>query len=219
MSTTPPQMPQDWTQPPPQKRGMSSGSKVILILAIVFGGLALVCCGGVIGVVYYFRQAMTEDPAVVREKTAEIAEMSLPDGLKPQMAIDAKVPFTGQPIMTIVVYADDSADTFLFLAAGPAFASQDQAEMQRQINQSLQQKGRRQQGETVIGQSVTKKIQIRGQEVTFMVTVGKGAQSGKPRISVTGAFPSKEGTAMLVLNADAEKYPEEKVIQMLESIR
>ncbi len=217
MSTSPPLTPPDWTQPP-QKRGMSTGSKVVLILAIIFGVAAVICCGGGIAVIAYFRHAAIDDPAVVRQKTAEITDIEVPGGLQPQGGLDLKVPFSGKPIMTIVVYADQPSDSFVFLASGPAFESQNQAQMEQSINQSLQQKGMGKEGETIIGQTVEKKVQIRGKQASFRITTGKGSKSGKPRISVVGAFPGKEGTAMLILNADAEKYPEETIRRMLESI-
>lgn len=74
--------------PQPQKRGMSTATKVVLILACVFGGLFLLCCGGVI---YFFWQVrkgfeVSDDPDTVAAVRREILDIELPPGYRPRQS-------------------------------------------------------------------------------------------------------------------------------------
>ena len=91
MSMSPPEMTPDGMQPSP-KPGTSTGTKVLIILAIVFGVLLLLCCGGVIGFVFwaqsYMTESFSEDPAKVATVTQEIAQLDIPEGLDPTASVD-----------------------------------------------------------------------------------------------------------------------------------
>ena len=223
MSMSPPEMTPNGMQPSP-KPGMSTGAKVLIVLAIVFGILLVLCCGGVIATFFYLQsyaaESFSEDPAKVAAVTQEIAQLDIPEGLEPAGSVNMKVPFTGQSLMTVAVYADEETGSVLILTvAGEAFGSQNQAQMQQSIDQSLRQQGMGDKEEILIQESHKKEIEIRGQPVTFTIANGKGAESETPRIQVTGTFEGRAGPAMLIMNADAEKFPEEKIVEMIESIK
>lgn len=218
MSMTPPEMTSEVTQPPP-KTGMSGGAKLLIILGVGGGLLVLLCCGSVIGFGIYMAGGASQDPNVVAAKTAEIAQIEIPDGLDPQMSFDMKFPFYGR-FMLWTVYVDEETDSVLALFTMPAASmSDDQEEMRRAMNQSLQQQGMRGQEGISIQESYTKDLSIRGENVTFKIAKGVGDESGVARIEVTGVFPGKTGTAFVMFNANAEKYTEEQIVKMLESIK
>jgi hypothetical protein len=220
MSMTPPEMSSE-VAPPPPKPGMSGGAKLLIVLGIVLGILVLLCCGGLIGTAYYFStKVISSDPAVVAAKTGEITQIEIPAGLKPQMSFDMKVPFSGQRMMLWTVYLDEATDSTLVLFAfGEGTAPPNADQMQRQMDQSLRQQGMGQQEKITIKETDKKQVEIRGQPVTFTISKGVGEKSGSPRIQVTGVFQGKTGPAMLMFNADAEKYSEEEIGKMLESIK
>ena len=64
------------------RKRMSTGTKILLILAIVFGGLLVLCCGGMILLgLYaqsYAKTALSDDPAAVQETAAEITQIDVP---------------------------------------------------------------------------------------------------------------------------------------------
>jgi hypothetical protein len=60
--------------------------------------------------------------------------------------------------------------------------------------------------------------EIRGQPATFALMKGTGDQSGSERIQVVGFFRGKQGDAMLMLDVDTEKYSEEDIVEMIDSI-
>jgi len=220
MSMTPPEMSSE-VAPPPRKTGMSGGAKLLIALGIGLGILVLLCCGGILGVGYYFSaKVMSPDPEVIAEKTAEITQISIPDGLQPKMAFDMKVPFSGQRLMLWTVYLDEATDSTLVLFAfGEGTVPPNQDQMQRQMDQSLRQQGMGNREPITIKESYTKQVEIRGQQVTFTIAKGVGGKSGAPRIQVTGVFQGQTGPVMLMLSADANKYTEEQIVKMIESIQ
>lgn len=203
----------------PPKRGMSTGAKVLIALGVIFGALILLCCGGVITVIFYVRSAVSQDPAVVAAKTQEITRIDIPEGLDPQQSFDMNIPFSGKRL-TWVAYVDEQTDSALILfEMGGVRASQDQEQMRRAMDESLRQQGMQQQREKLVDvKSHPKEVQIRGQPATFTIEKGVGADSQKPRIQVTGAFQGEGGPAMLLFGADAQKFTEEQIVEMIDSI-
>jgi hypothetical protein len=218
MSMTPPEMSSEVT-PPPKKTGMSGGAKVLIILGVVGGLLILLCCGGIVGFGIYVAGGASQDPDVVKEKTAEIAQIDVPEGLEPQMSFDMKFPFYGRWMLWVVYVDEDSKSVLALFTLPQASASANPEEMRRAMDQSLQQQGMGKREGIRIQESSKKEVTIRGQTVTFTIAKGVGEESNAPRIQATGVFQGEAGTVMLMLNADAEKYSEEQVVAMLESIK
>jgi hypothetical protein len=202
---------------------MSTGTKVVLILLIVFGGLALLCCGGGVLAFVYFNKSVSADPKVIGQVTQQIARIDIPAALKPTGSFDMKVPFTGQRIITGVVYIDNSSNSSLFLAALGAQGSQtNRDQMRRQMEQSFRQQGFNVQADQPgdwESHGYEKEIEVRGQKATFQFTQRKEAKTGATRIDVVGTFPGDEGPTMLILSADTKVVSEEQAVQMLQSIK
>lgn len=218
-----PYMSPDGMTPPP-RTGMSTGGKVLLILGISFLVLLLLCCGGGILIGYfgqrYVAKAVSEDPQVVRQVTGEIAQIDVPEQLQPLSSMDMKVPFSERRMMTIVVYGDKETKSTLVLGSfGEGMAPQNREQFQVQMRQMRRQQDLNH--EEIIGprEIQEKQITVRGQPQVFTFAKGKDAQSGKPRIEVTGSFPGKTGTAFFDFSGDAEQYDEQRVTKIIESIR
>ena len=207
----------------PPKVGMSTPVKVLIILCIVFGGLAVVCCGGMAIMVPMFaskmKESVSDSPQQVVAKTAEMAKIDVPAELAPKTAFDMKVPFTDQRMMLWVVYTDQKGDSMLMLfAMGNMMAQQNQDQMRQSIDQSLQQQNMRQE-QITIEQTSTKEREINGQQATFTIQKGKGKDSKTERIQVSGVFQGKTGPVMLMMNVDAQKISEDEIVKMLDSIQ
>ena len=127
---------------------MSTGTKILLGLGIGCGLLVLLCCGSVVGVTWLgysaIQHGIDRDPLKVQAAAAEITAIDLPADLQPKAAIDLRVPFTGQNIMTGAVYTGEGDREVLALAefAGP-FGSPDQNVLRTQINEALGKQGGR----------------------------------------------------------------------------
>jgi len=205
-------------RPPQEKKGMSTRAKVLIWLGVGFGGLCLLCCGGLVWIGYHFANSVSQDPAEIATVTEEMAGIDVPDGLDPKMSMDMKVPISGQRIMAWVVYVDEESQSMLMLCGmGPDAGTQDPEQMQKQFKQSMQQQGMQQQQDMVTAQSETRELTVRGEPASFTFTTGV-TESGVPRIRVNGVFQGKTGLVILMVDADSEKYPEEQIVQMIEGI-
>jgi hypothetical protein len=209
--------------PPYQKPGMSTGTKVLLILGIVFLVLVLLCCGGGVFVFWagasYMKDAISDDPQVVRRVTGEIVDIEMPDELEPQFSMDMKVPFSDERFMVMVGYGDQAKGTAVMLASfGKEFAAQGQAQMKDQMEQQLRQRGVAP-DQNLGPQEVTEReIEVRGEPVKFAFATAKDPESGKERIMVNGAFQGETGPVMIMVFADPEVLSEEEIVEMIESI-
>ena len=206
----------------PPRVGMSTPVKVLIILCVVFGGLAVVCCGGmaILGPMFAskMKESVSDNPQQIAAKTAEMAQIDVPAVLAPKASFDMKIPFTDQRMMLWVVYADQNSDSMLMLfAMGDMLAKQNQDQMRQSIDQSLQQQNMRQE-QITIERTSTKERQINGQPATFTIQHGKGKDSQTERIQVSGVFQGKTGPVMLMMNVDAQKIGEEEIVKMLDSI-
>jgi len=208
----------------PPKTGMSGGSKVLVGLGIGCAVVVFLCCGGGILLGLYFKnyaqQTLNQDPQVVKQKTDQIAKIKLPAAFQPTWSMDMKVPFTGQPMMLFTVWEDPAAKSTIMLGLfGPMFA-QNQAQMQASFNQQMQQQGKGGSPQPLQNQKISSEnLQIRGKPVTFVFTEGKDPQSGRSRIQVNGSFQGSNGPTMVIGDFDAQTYPKEKVVSILETIQ
>jgi len=205
-------------RPLPEKKKMSGGAKVLIWLAVAFGGLILLCCGGLVWMGYQFANSISEDPATIAALTDEMAQIDVPEELKPKMSFDMKIPFSGQRIMAWVVYLDEGSQSTLMLCGmGPGAGAQNPEQMQQQVEQSMRQQGMQQQQDMVSTQSETRQLTVRGEPASFTFTTGV-TESGAPRTRVNGVFQGKSGLVMIMMDADGEKYTEEQMVRMIEGI-
>ena len=209
--------------PPYQKPRMSTGTKVLLILGIIFLVLVLLCCCGGGAFFWwgasYMKDAVSDDPQVVRRVTGEIVDIEMPDKLEPQFSVDMKVPFSDERFMVMVGYGDQAKGTAVMLASfGKEFAAQGQVQMKNQREKQLRQQGLGPDQNLGPQEVSEREIEVRGEPVKFMFATAKDPESGKERIQVTGAFEGKTGPVMIMVFADPEVLSEEEIVAMIESI-
>jgi hypothetical protein len=224
MSTQDPYIDRNETNIQPPKKGMSSGMKTLLIVGIIFGVLILICCGGLVGFGLYMRSyvsdAMSEDPIVIAEHTAQFVDMEIPSQLSPTMSFDVTVPFSGEPVMVWVIYADQPTNSMLMMASiGPMMEQQDEDITRQQLEDSMRQQGLAAGADVDEWERSVKELNVRGEPVEFNFGVGKSTDTGAQRIELSGMIEGKSGPVMIILYADAEVIDEEAVVTMIESIK
>lgn len=203
----------------PQKKGTGCGCKLLILVGVLFGLVVLACCGGIVALAYYLGRGVSTDPAEVAKVTGEFADIDIPDDLKPRMSWDFKNPFTGEPVMTYVVYVDEESQSMLFLGAlGGPLADADQDDLWEGMESSLEEEGLDQQDTVREWKPYEKEIEVRGEKVTFSFATGED-ESGKKRIRADGTFQGQAGPTAFSFSGDAEKYDEETIVEMIESIR
>ena len=216
-----PQQPGGAWAPPPQT-GMGCGTKLLIVLGLLFLLMILVCCGGFFGLGYYVKHAVTQDSVAVKDITEDITEIEIPSPLEPAGAGRFASPVGGKLLALGAAYVDRQRDGILILiAAGDMFDEQTQLKIRQSLEQALQQGGVKKESREELQQrkESRKEMTIRGEKATFTIVQGVGAQSHEPRIQVQGVFQGEIGPVMLTLDANAERLPEDKVIKMLDSIK
>ena len=208
----------------PQKPGMSGGMKALLIVGIIFGLLILLCCGGLVGFGIYMQSyvsdAMSDDPTIIAERTAQFVEMEIPAQFAPTMSLDMTIPLSDETLMVWVVYADEPSNSMLMMASlGPMIAQQNEDQIRQQLEQSMRQQGVGAEEGVDEWESSVKEIEVRGEPVEFNFAVGKNANTEAQRIQVNGMFEGKSGPVMLILSADAEVIDEQAIVEMIQSIK
>ncbi len=210
-------------QYPHEAGGMSTAGKLILGCGIGCGVLCLLCCGLVAGVVWlgfeYIPRTFSELPERIQETAAKIATIDVPATLQPKAAVDLAVPFTSQPLTTLVVYADGSDEQVLAMAelAGP-FESSGQQWLRQQIDEVLTGDGKHADHDDFqVRQSRDIDVEVRGQTVRFRIE--EGDNHGRKQVRAKGQFPGHRGTAVLFLQLDADDHGTDQVERILHSIR
>lgn len=221
MSTNQPYGNPNWAQPqaPPAARG----SKMLSCLLIGCGGMALLCCGGGIAGFYYLRawagQTFSEDPAVIASVTREIADVEFGEPFRPAVSMNVNIPFVGH-VASMVVYVDRDHDSqVMLMAIGKSVAQGQQADLKKNMEQSMRDQGFGQQNELNVSQSFDKQFTIRGEQTTFHFVHGKDRNSGAERVVVTGTFQGKTGPTTFMFSGDPTAYDDKAIQRIIESIK
>lgn len=202
---------------PPEKKGMSGGVKILLILLAVAGICLVLCCG----VGFYFArqvgQSMSTDATVIEARTREMADIEIPPQFTPTMSMAIKIPMA--PKMLIAMYTPAGAEGQLMLMQIDMPMDQGQLNSEEQLDQMMRQSGQQgQQRQLEITETEARTFTINGQDVTFQFGKGTDRNSGDEWRQVVGAFPGKTGTVILMLQVEESAWDEDAVVQMLESL-
>jgi len=221
---------------PPQKKGMSTGVKVIIILACSIFGIMLVCCGvGYFLVVYPLQNAASNDPTVIAEVTEEIAEIDIPPGYRPKMSLNLKIADSWllrqipdmQKIDRIrfVVY-DTGTEKGVFILMEivgeevrlEQFGKAQEQQMRRQMEQ---QQGDQKMRRVNVQDSEIKVFKIRGKKRQFTLAKGVDQETKQTYRQVSGTFAGKSKNAVVffMLQVPEDQYKEAEVVKMIKSIK
>jgi hypothetical protein len=223
----------DFRDERPQKQGMSSTAKVLVVLGSIAGVCLLACCGGGIFLYMKAKDAIqnfaqnftTTNPAEIRDRTADIVHIDIPEEYPPIRAFDFFVMKQiiygkeqgGSPgAMVMIMHIDQPVPR----GQGPAAAKQQRDQILRQMRE--QQKG--QQGGNINTDlteqsSETREFTINGEKVPFEFIKGTAANGGTPMRQVVGVFPGRSGMVMVMVMVPESEYNEEAIVKMIESIR
>jgi hypothetical protein len=136
--------------------------------------------------------------AIADEGTLEVMGHQLPEQSKPARALMGVTP----QLDNLEVQAPQGAD---------------QAQMEQQLRQSMQQQNMGEQ--LAIKESESRTVSVEGKDTDFLFSTATNLKDNSEWRQVTGAFPGKNGTAFINLQQPADKFDEDAVVQMLESIK
>jgi hypothetical protein len=201
-------------------RGEAAGGRLWF-----FAGLALLLVlvgvsGWMVAAWLWFGKTVIANPGEVMTRARRIADFELPPELKADRALQLRTPFQRQPALIWARFVDSDETCSLVLAqSNNRFSPELEAlAMRASVEQSLGTVGIATK-HVVPGNGFTYKVRIQGEEVTFVGVLGKDPKTRTPAVEVVGLFPGKEGTALLLVYADANKWSREPMLKILDSIR
>ena len=200
---------------PDQPIKTSSGSKVFMLLAICSGIAFLLCCGGGVGIFFYFRQGVSEDPAEVRAVAKEITDIEVPAGYDPAFSMNVFG-------ISMAAFGDKESDSgrLLMLMAFPNKFAGDETQMQQQMQQNLEQQRGKQSLEHI--SSETRKFQIRGKETMVRIAKVKNNDGQEFRQATCMFVAQGERPATLMVMMPEEEWTnggEAKLEAMFKSMK
>jgi hypothetical protein len=212
-------------------------TKTVLITLAVICGLMFLTCAGVGVAVYVWVQRnisnlVIEDPARIRTLTEEIVDITLPSELVPQKASSifgvTFVSYGWCPTGTCPSTEDSALTLTSFGAGGPGStpATESTTEVDTMANIEFNKFTKEE-----------REFEIRGKKCKFVFVHGEpksgssddeaSEEEMKPEAktetdppATTGeSKPGKKGTCTLLLNLNSDQYDEDKIVNMIKSIK
>ena len=227
-------------QRPAARRGSTSrkgstGKGVAIGLGV--GCLVLfLLCGGVIAAFVFvgarvaeefgdaIENASSEDPDVVREVTAEITEITIPEEFEPEysfkMELPTSLPLPNTDVDTItprfVVYTLDDEDGVLMLATVENL-NVSAEDMMEHARESFFDPDHWEDIE--ISDEETREVMIRDEPAEFEFAKGSHGSDDEEFWRVFGTFEGRHGPSAMLIFINAEDYDDEKVVEIIDSIQ
>jgi hypothetical protein len=189
---------------------MSRNTKIALLVA----GTLTVICLGMCGTVALLLprlagNVVSQQPADAKRVAADIADYTLPPGYAEVMGLNMLV-----YKMVAIAPQDKARDGMIFMLMGTNQGGMDQAEMQRQMQQSFQQQfGRSGSQMQVVGRE---RVTIRDREV--ILTIAENDSPPKMRQAV-GTFQGKNGLVIVMVMGAADTWDTALMHEFVGSIR
>lgn len=211
---------EDWPNDHTPRRGMSTTAKVLLVLAGMCALCFIAVCGVVVFFVFQFKgmvdNASSTDPAIVRQVTAEIADINIPETFEPKQSMKMEILKSG---MTMVMYQDKtSAEGNLMLMEFSSSFGGDPAKQQAEMEKAFQQQGIQNPG-IKMEEVKLHDIEIRSKTSQFQFIKGTTNEGETAIRRVSGQFSGKRGIAILMLTIPEDQYDEQAIVEMLQTIK
>lgn len=184
-------------------------------IIIIVGVLAVIClCIAGVGLFAINRagkligQSTSTDPVKVSQTASQIADYTLPAGYKEAFAMSILN-------VTMAGFTREDTGMTIFLFQMPANAGLSSEQMQKQMQQALEnQTGKRYNLNYIGSQTAT----IRGQATELMIYEGTTDQGEAVR-QMMGFFEGKNGTAWLMVTGNPDSWDQAGVNAFIQSLR
>lgn len=167
----------------PQPEGMSSTSKILLVLTGVFGICVLACCGGVYFIFNKAKMEESSDPADVIATQQAILPATIPERFEPVQSVSMNMVVAEIEMASFQAKAPEQSE-MAFMRMGFPMGGMDQAQAEAQLDQQdfadveLE-------NETI----EEKTYQVDGREIKVLISHGTPTQNGPP---TTQELPAPE---------------------------
>ncbi len=188
------------------------GMKLFLIILAVVGGLTMLCCCGIGITVYSVTPEIEENPALVKQDLARMLKIDLPEGFEPKRSFTMKL-FSFIAMDGVFVENSESGVIILMEFSG---ALAENKELQESFKQGLGESSSS--DELKVEEQTIKEVTIGGETIEFKFIKGTDRNTNQEVRQVHGVLPGKNGPILFILSLAEEKWDEEQVMKMLESI-
>ncbi len=206
-------------EPSTESAGMSKGTKVMLVLAGGAGLLCLVCCG--VGA-YMFNQfqqkienAVNDDPEVARQVARDIVDWEIPPQFTPIGSMDVDFFTVKTKLSTFESTKGEGVLLLMEVGSTTGDEAMNNEQMQQQLEQQMEQQDLGDEDLTIHSTEI-REFEVNGQMIGFQFSVGENPDTGQTFHQVTGSFPSKGGSAYLILQVSEDGWDEDAVVRMLD---
>jgi len=195
----------------PQKPGMSTLMKVMLVLLLICGLICCGCCGGA----WFWGSQQDfdmENPDGAREVAREVLKQPVPEDM-----------FVPKGSMSFGFFSFFEMKMGLFEAAGGEgilmimkMKIPQQEGQEQEIEQAFKGQTAQHSESLIIESSESKTLNVKGiGEVDFLFSKGKQADSNKVFRQIQGGLPSPGGGALFLLQVEESIYDEAAIIEWL----
>jgi hypothetical protein len=208
----------------PRKQGMSATAKVLLVLGSIAGLCLLACCGFVGFVGFKFKdtikavaEATSNDPVVIKQRLEEVIQLDIPAEFTPVATWGLPL---GEFSMKQFIYQNKSNpnSVLVIMETNQPMPAGGDAKQQRDAMLQGMRQGQQYGSFDIQEEShETRDFTIEGELVPFEFIKGKA--HGVPARKMMGFFPGRKGLIMLILVVAESDYNEEKIVNMIKSIR
>lgn len=193
---------------------MSRNAKIALV---VVGALVVMCSALCIGGYIIFQRTIgsiaSQSPEDTQRIAAGIADYTVPEGYEQVMGMDLFV----YKMVAIAPENQNVDNGMMFMLMGTSVAGVNQADMERQMQQSFQQQyGRSGSTMEYVGQE---RYNIRGEEVTFNLSESRAEGSPVQMRQAIGTFNGKNGLVIVMMMGASNTWDEALIREFLGSIQ
>lgn len=166
--------PEEESYSDPQPEGLSSTSKVLLVLTGVFGLAALACCGGVYYFVNQVKMEESSDPADVIATQKSILPATIPDRFEPAQSVSMNIVVAEIEMAMYQAKASEQTQVaFMRMSFPMGGMNQAQAEAQLSQQDLIDMELENETQEEKI-------YQVDGRELTVVISHGTPSENGSP---------------------------------------
>jgi len=195
----------------PQKSGMSTLMKVMLVLVLICG---LVCCGCCGGLWFWGSQQELDmdNPAGARAVAQEVLKQPVPEEMfVPKGSMD--IGFFSLFEMKMGLFEAKGGDGMLMIMK---MRMPQQSGQEQEMEQALKSQTAQHSESLTIESSESKTLNVKGiGEVNFLFSKGKQPESDKDYRQIQGVLPSSGGGALFLLQVEESIYDEAAIIEWL----
>lgn len=179
------------------------GIAVVLCLCV-----SIACIGGSIYLGNQTKDMINEDPAKALAEAKKITDFDMPPGFEARTSMSMLGMYD-----IVILSGSSSSQMIMFMQTN--IATVDKAQLQEQMERSMQQ----QSGQSNMEVVDTYQRTIRGEETTVVISEGTRSNYGSKLRQLMTTFSGNKGTAIVVITGPIDSWDEDMINAFLDSFK